>query len=226
MEFANFWLPIIGGGIFFTIAVGAWFGDHKVFGIWSGFIGCVCLLLLAALQIQDSLRDEPSQTDIAIKQARANVFVEDVQIINVDDEMLTAGPSKLPSAKVLIRNFGQTTAHKVVHRISARVAAFPPPPGLFDVGPMGPGSVDNLPPGGRSVAMVGAGPALTLDQTTLLGLGRLAAYVFGEIAYNDEFTSTRRCTKYRFMVGGNVGFNGQGMIKMSEGNEVDKDCTL
>jgi hypothetical protein len=226
MEFANFWLPILGCGIFIAFGIGAWFSEYKVAGIWLTFAGIVCLLVLAALQVQQSLTDQPSQTEIDIKRVRANVFVDNVKIVNVDDEMATIGPTKLPSASVLIRNFGQTTAHNVVHRISARIAEFPPPLGLFDVKPIGPGSVDNLPLGGRSVATVGIGPALTMDQTTLLGLGRLAAYVFGEIAYNDEFSSVRRCTKYRFMVGGNVGFNGQSMVKMSEGNEVDKDCTL
>jgi hypothetical protein len=55
MEMFNLWLPIIGGGFLFAIAVSAWFSDYKSTGIWFGFFGLVCFLLLAALQLQEHI---------------------------------------------------------------------------------------------------------------------------------------------------------------------------
>ena len=57
MEFWNFWLPLIGVGAFLAIGISAWFADHKITGLWFGFVGCVCILLLATLQIQNSLQE-------------------------------------------------------------------------------------------------------------------------------------------------------------------------
>jgi hypothetical protein len=56
-----------------------------------------------------------------------------------------------------------------------------------------------------------------------LKAGTKAIYVFGKIDYEDTFGVTR-CTRYRMMVGGNAGFHGQDMLKMSFGNDADKDC--
>src|SRR5437773_10722204 len=53
MDLFNLWLPIIGVGIFAAIAIGAWFADHKLTAIWFGFFAAVCVLLLAALQLQE-----------------------------------------------------------------------------------------------------------------------------------------------------------------------------
>src|ERR1700746_547672 len=60
MELLNVWLPIIGAGIFIAIAIGAWFAERRLVGIWFGFAGAVCLLLLGALQLHD---DERSRAD-------------------------------------------------------------------------------------------------------------------------------------------------------------------
>jgi len=56
MDILNMWLPLIGGGLFGAIAIGAWFGDQRMVAIWFGFAGAVCLLLLAALQLQEHER--------------------------------------------------------------------------------------------------------------------------------------------------------------------------
>ena len=39
MDTLNLWLPLIGVGIFWAIAVGAWFADKKIPGLWFGFAG-------------------------------------------------------------------------------------------------------------------------------------------------------------------------------------------
>lgn len=225
MDLLFFWLPIIGGVLLGGIAGNAWYGGNRVLAIWLGFAGVICFELVLAFQLEQAVTkvNRPSLTDIAIKQSRANIFVSDVQTQNIDDDMMAIGPTKIPSIRVVIENSGQTPAYGVTHQIAARLAEFPPPNGLFKLPNLGRGSVDNLPAGGKSMAEVGVGQPLGPDQKTLLGLGRLAVYLFGRIEYTDAF-GEQRCTKYRMMVGGNAGFNGTRMVKMSEGNEADKDC--
>ena len=57
MEAINLWLPLIGVGIFGAIAVGAWFADKKILGVWFGFAGVVCLVLLITLQVDHGIRE-------------------------------------------------------------------------------------------------------------------------------------------------------------------------
>jgi hypothetical protein len=56
MELLNIWLPMIGAGIFIAVAVSAWFAERRITGIWFGFAGVVCILLLAALQLHEHER--------------------------------------------------------------------------------------------------------------------------------------------------------------------------
>jgi hypothetical protein len=58
MEVVNYWLPQLGIGIFWAIAISAWFAEKKIVGLWFGFAGLVSIFLLAALQIQDRLLKE------------------------------------------------------------------------------------------------------------------------------------------------------------------------
>ena len=94
MDFANFWLPIFGAGLLWTIAVSAWFGDQKVPAVWFGFVGSVLLLLLFALQIQQviSAKPRPGIDEIAKRQLRANVLPEMAETTNIDDDLMTIGP--------------------------------------------------------------------------------------------------------------------------------------
>jgi hypothetical protein len=55
MDFAIFWLPIIGGILLGGIAVGAWYGGNRIAGLWLGFGGILCLLLIVVLQIQQAI---------------------------------------------------------------------------------------------------------------------------------------------------------------------------
>jgi hypothetical protein len=68
MEIVNFWLPLIGFGLFWAIAIGAWFAEKKSVGIWFGFAGSVSILLLIALQIQDGLKETTSLSPEAAAQ--------------------------------------------------------------------------------------------------------------------------------------------------------------
>jgi hypothetical protein len=165
----------------------------------------------------------PSAADIALRQARAYITVDGVDMSNIDDDLMTIGPDKIPSIRLTIRNAGLTPAHNVRARVSARIETFPPPRGLFKLFPHGTGQGFMLAPGVKSVLEVGAGQPLNDSQKTLFGLGRLGAYLFGQIDYIDEF-GEKRCTRFRMMAGGSVGFMGTAMHNMDEGNETDRNC--
>jgi TRAP-type C4-dicarboxylate transport system permease small subunit len=53
VELAVFWLPLLAGILLSGIAGSAWYGGDKIPAIWIAFFGVVCLLLTAALQIQN-----------------------------------------------------------------------------------------------------------------------------------------------------------------------------
>lgn len=51
MEVVIGWLPVIGGGIFWAIAISAWFSpDKQIAAVWFAFAGTVFFLLTVALQ--------------------------------------------------------------------------------------------------------------------------------------------------------------------------------
>jgi hypothetical protein len=97
MELAILWLPIIGGLLFGCVAVGAWFAGSKILAVWTGFAGIVCLLLLAALQIQEQIVSAPATPDDSRIQYRAYLRVGDQRptpdrthfVINVKNTGLT-----------------------------------------------------------------------------------------------------------------------------------------
>jgi hypothetical protein len=228
MDIAIGWLVAVGA---VAIGIGGtiWWGNgNRTVAIWTTAAGFGLWIFAAALQAQQYVNQaaaakKPTIDEIAKRQLRANVLVESIETTNIDDDLMTIGPDKIPSIRIVARNFGQTPAHNVTHRVSARVAGFPPPSDLFRAPNLTGGSSEIMGPGGRSIFEVGAGQPLNDSQKTLLGLGRLAVYLFGRIDYTDDF-GDMRCTKFRYMVGGSVGFNGNAMSAMSDGNEVDSDC--
>lgn len=106
MELFNLWLPMIGGGILFAIAIGAWFAEQKIHAIWFGFSGLVCLLLLFALQLQEyelSFHTEKTIPEADKLARRAVLNVVDWQFENI-------GPNLSPHIRYLIKNTGPTPA--------------------------------------------------------------------------------------------------------------------
>lgn len=59
MDLLELWIPIIGGGLFFAWAIGAWYGGNKTLSIWLAFTAIVCFLLLGTLQLQNYIKGEP-----------------------------------------------------------------------------------------------------------------------------------------------------------------------
>ena len=80
-----------------------------------------------------------------------------------------------------------------------------------------------------SVAIVGPGEPtednteipISNDHYDALRAGNMALYAFGEYRYRDAFKHPRGFTKFRYMVGGNAGFNESVMSPCKEGNEAN-----
>ena len=65
-DLAIFWLPIIGGGVFWSFAGNAYYSGHKSHALWLGFGGAVCFLLLAAIQIQKTIWDSDQSIALSL----------------------------------------------------------------------------------------------------------------------------------------------------------------
>jgi hypothetical protein len=67
LDLAIFWLPLIAGILLSGLAVGAWYGGNKTFAVWVGFVGVICLVLTAALQLQQYVWRETNQPKITLQ---------------------------------------------------------------------------------------------------------------------------------------------------------------
>jgi hypothetical protein len=84
--------------------------------------------------------------------------------------------------------------------------------------------VDTLGPQGGAQNVIRSSEADSMsmvERERLMKAQTKAIYVFGKIDYEDAF-GVRRCTSYRFMVGGNSGLLGGDMLRMDSGNEANR----
>jgi hypothetical protein len=226
MDLINLWLPLFGGGVLFAIAIGAWFAEHKLTGIWFGFFGIMCFILLAALQLQEhelNVRKEvqADPNEIAKKQARAYLGVASIVIAKV-----TAG--QRPHVQIALKNSGQTPAYDVhfwadpitLDEIPApiyvpiQMPTYPENSGV----PVAPGAMlymsAVLPHELKDIEF----NALNVSKGKLMGY---ALYLKGIVTYLDAF-GVRRTTRFYAYYGGPAGLNETGaMASMHEGNIAD-----
>jgi hypothetical protein len=115
MEFLNIWIPLIGGGILWAIAIGAWFSENKITGVWFGFSGTVCLLFLFALHLHEHFVGE---RELAKAAAVAPAEFPERPWISVGDPIV-ASPLKFLDAgatialRFPIKNTGKSPALNV-----------------------------------------------------------------------------------------------------------------
>jgi hypothetical protein len=221
------WLVAL-GCLFIGAAIGVWglTEFNKLVAIWGiALPGAAFLVLAGCFELQtfasDTKIDRPSDTEI--KKTRAYVFIDTIKTRNIDDNVFVVAPDLIPSILVVVKNTGQTPAFKFTHRIAARFDTWPPPNDLFKAALVPPAAKDTLPSGVFAESTVTLSRNLSVDEKTKLKQGSHAVYLFGEIGYEDVF-GIKRCTRYRYRVGGDVGFSGTGMVPMAEGYEVDQDC--
>jgi hypothetical protein len=168
----------------------------------------------------------------ARQQLRAYVFVDSIVMGNVTTPLAWEVVSSYtptgaeithtalgPVTRMVIKNTGQTPAHRVVHWGDIVLREFPlkgklPPfkRALFI-------TKTSIPAGGVSFKNLIMPRPLLADEVGDLKKGVKAIYVFGYIKYRDAF-GKRRITHYRFMYGsmsGGVGIT-TGMTICDEGN--------
>jgi hypothetical protein len=152
-------------------------------------------------------------------QLRGYVFVSSAKVTNVIESM------GIPEAHVVIKNFGQTPAYKVMNVSGIAADRFPGPPTLNLIIRRTEFSSSNrtksdLGPTQSEESITSAGRVLTDDERRAIANGNGAIWVYGEIHYIDAFGKRRR-TKYRFMMGGPVGVRPGGqLVACEEGNEA------
>jgi hypothetical protein len=114
-----------------------------------------------------------------------------------------------------------------MHSSTVRFAGYPPSATIFvDDHEAHPIIVDTLGPKGGAKNVIRSSEAESMsmvEREQLMKAQTKAIYVFGKIDYEDAF-GVRRCTSYRFMVGGNSGLLGGDMLRMDSGNEADRNC--
>jgi hypothetical protein len=150
----------------------------------------------------------------AIRELRAYVFVETADISEFRD-------GKQPDCTVTIKNSGKTPAYSVSHFGGFSFREFPlrQPLPTDDNSPT---STANVPSGGVVHKLL-EGRVLTSEQLRLLDASEAAFYCYGEVKYVDTF-SVPHFTRYRFVLGGNLGRPSKRMFIIApEGNETDDD---
>jgi hypothetical protein len=158
--------------------------------------------------------------DTARRQLRAYVFVSRANISNA-----TEGNGPVQS-RVVIKNFGQTPAYKVVNINGFAFDQYPPPPTLnltiadHEFGTAGRSRSDLGPTQSEGMTETLRRPPLNAAERAALMNGGLVMYVYGEIRYLDAFGRKQR-TRYRFMMGGPVGTQpGGALVACEDGNEA------
>ncbi|MBW5438605.1 hypothetical protein FXB41_28730 [Bradyrhizobium canariense] len=124
----------------------------------------------------------------AERQLRAYVHVHDAEVLHDDDEWS-------PNIRITIKNFGQTPARRVQHRIGHNITLAGP--GDFTL---------------RADQFISdLGPGQTLVKTMILSremwhrllrpiMKAGSGYVFGDITYQDAIAGETRTTTYRFKI--------------------------
>jgi hypothetical protein len=154
-------------------------------------------------------------------QSRAYVQVDSVKVFNAMDDK--TGPS---IAHVVIKNFGQTPAHKVTTASQFAFEKYPPPSTLNLVISDKEFSAANhsrirLAPGqAQEIVEVANRPPLNEQERRALLEGGSAIFVYGEIRFTDVFGRNHR-SRYRYILGGPVGVrSGGSLVAWEDGNDA------
>ncbi len=166
----------------------------------------------------------------AVRQLRADVFVENARIVAADANSNFIEPNRTIFAGggtgvvIEFRNFGQTPAYDAQATISTELVDWPlitelVPKARFDDPKISKASMG--PSSNRAIFWV-SGVVLSTEVLGDLRSGKKAIFVFGEIRYRDAFGNDR-FTRYRFYTGGPLGVMGPSLAAHTDGNEADEE---
>ena len=150
--------------------------------------------------------------DTAQRQLRAYVMVSSAAIEN-----LSSG--RKPTAKLILKNTGQTPAHAVSHWCAAGVAPYPMPDHIVRALKNHEAELSSrpLPPGAEAQSW-SESDILTEAQYEGLSDGTHALYVVGEIRYTDAFNKPQE-TDFLLFIGGPGGLTGE-LTSYTTGNRA------
>jgi hypothetical protein len=72
---AIFWLPLLAGIILSGLAPSIWYGGDKLAALWIAFVGIVCLLLTATIQIQGYVQANILQPQFEVEPQQRSILV-------------------------------------------------------------------------------------------------------------------------------------------------------
>jgi hypothetical protein len=75
MAWAIFWLPLVAGILLGGLAVGSWYGGDKTVAVWVGFVGVICLVLTATLQVQQYVWRVANQPQLTLVSGEQPTFL-------------------------------------------------------------------------------------------------------------------------------------------------------
>jgi len=179
--------------------------------VWTAVATILLVVVTALLALIAYLQIRTTQ-----RQLRAYVFP-----LGAELQKLNAGD--VPEYRVVIQNAGQTPAYSLRHIDRFALVEFPLKEPLPEAVASKNFTRTHLGPG-REARKIGIAPApLTANAIDRLKQGTAAIYAYGIIDFVDGFKKPR-WVKYRYMTGGNVGFQSDGKLVICEdGNETSDD---
>jgi hypothetical protein len=170
--------------------------DNESLLVWfTGLLAFVGLLQVGALvwQVVVLNRTLHQMREGTQKQLRAYMLVARCQLV--------LEPPNNPEAQVIVKNFGQTPAHKIQQWIGISPGAYPRTSGLTSPKIYTPASENSIGPQETQMSTTRLKMPLPEQVIPILGTTKLTFYVYGEIEYTDVF-GHRWNTKYQYVYGG------------------------
>jgi hypothetical protein len=120
---AIFWLPLLAGIILSGLGPSIWYGGDKIVALWVAFVGIICLLLTAVIQVQAYIQATILQPQLEVIPQQKSLLVwgadQAGNLLNVkgENDQLPAGNWKTPT--FTIRNSTPINAQDVRIKWSA-----------------------------------------------------------------------------------------------------------
>lgn len=201
-------------------------GQYKKKINWLSWITSVCTIFIVIItgfytyyareqvaQIKEAVN---LNSDTAIRQLRAYIFIEKVSLKNIVQ-------GNTPNVILQFVNSGQTPAYNVSGFTKICLREFPLTSALPNIDQEGHKTIESISAKGEFLRDIKMEPPLTANDINQLMNGTHAIYVYGSITYKDTFARERH-TNYRFFYNHKLRATGlpfSSMISDMEGNEVD-----
>ena len=115
INIAIFWLPLIGGTIFFGLASNVWTGGHKIVALWMIFVGAVLWLITLTFQIQIYIQTTVLQPQLELEPTQRSILtwnpLDSSMNIRGENDQFPPGHWRTPT--FIVRNKSQISAQDI-----------------------------------------------------------------------------------------------------------------